>query len=125
MLYRGRSPQYAVAEQPRFPAGDLDSIKPEVSSFYSERGAKVVDESYDQDSTDLQKCLNHISDLTKTSGADEPTIIAAGARGAPACALSPRQYLLCPGMCPNLPWYPPGVALGQFTAGERCATGVY
>ncbi|CAK0784158.1 hypothetical protein CVIRNUC_007361 [Coccomyxa viridis] len=38
--------------------GDLDSIRPDVLKYYSSHGTQVIDESEDQDSTDLQKCIN-------------------------------------------------------------------
>lgn len=40
--------------------GDLDSIRPEVKAFYQGLGTKVVDESHDQDTTDLHKCISYI-----------------------------------------------------------------
>jgi thiamine pyrophosphokinase len=42
---------------PNLIKGDLDSVRPEVLHYYRVHGAKVV-EDRDQDSTDLQKCLN-------------------------------------------------------------------
>lgn len=41
----------------------------------------MIDESHDQDSTDLQKCLKHILERPKTASDDTPTIIAIGALG--------------------------------------------
>ena len=61
-------------------AGDLDSLRPEVADFYAERGTLVIDESRDQDSTDLQKCISHIRERPRPAGAAEPLILAAGAR---------------------------------------------
>lgn len=40
--------------------GDLDSIRPEVAAHYRDRGAQVLDLSHDQDSTDLQKCVDYV-----------------------------------------------------------------
>ncbi|KAL2653823.1 hypothetical protein R1flu_021951 [Riccia fluitans] len=40
--------------------GDLDSIRPTVRDFYKDLGAKVIDESHDQDTTDFQKCISYI-----------------------------------------------------------------
>ena len=54
--------------------GDLDSIRPEVAEFYARRGAEVVDESHDQDSTDLQKCLKSVTER----GLEHATVLAAG-----------------------------------------------
>ena len=64
----------------------MDSIRPEVRSFYLERGVKVVDESHDQDSTDLEKCLRHIEDRPTTNEAAQPTILAIGALPLPSSA---------------------------------------
>ena len=37
--------------------GDLDSIRPEIRQFYEGLGVHIIDNSDDQDTTDLQKCL--------------------------------------------------------------------
>lgn len=58
-----------------------------MASFYSERGAAVIDLSHDQDSTDLQKCIVHITERPKPDGAAEPMILAAGVRDAVPCTL--------------------------------------
>jgi len=42
--------------------GDLDSIRPEVKEYYSQMGVKIIDESHDQDTTDLHKCVIFIRD---------------------------------------------------------------
>ena len=42
-------------------AGDLDSIRDDVRSFYSNIGVPVTDLSHDQDSTDLMKCLEVVN----------------------------------------------------------------
>lgn len=44
--------------------GDLDSIRPEVKNFYAALGTKIIDESHDQDTTDLHKCISYIKDKT-------------------------------------------------------------
>ncbi|KAL6613871.1 hypothetical protein ACP70R_036141 [Stipagrostis hirtigluma subsp. patula] len=41
--------------------GDMDSIRPEVKEYYSNLGANIVDESHDQDTTDLHKCISYIT----------------------------------------------------------------
>ncbi|KAK3166421.1 hypothetical protein QOZ80_1AG0045610 [Eleusine coracana subsp. coracana] len=41
--------------------GDMDSIRPEVMEYYSNLGANIVDESHDQDTTDLHKCVSFIT----------------------------------------------------------------
>ncbi|KAH7296501.1 hypothetical protein KP509_26G025700 [Ceratopteris richardii] len=40
--------------------GDLDSLRPEVKAFYQGLGTCVLDASYDQDTTDLHKCVSHV-----------------------------------------------------------------
>ena len=52
----------------------LDSIHPEVLEFYRDCGAEVIDESHDQDSTDLQKCLKSVAERRLEHAA----VIAAG-----------------------------------------------
>ena len=41
---------------PSFIMGDLDSIRPEVRSYYSEKGT-VIEELEDQDHNDMEKCV--------------------------------------------------------------------
>ncbi|KAK8454400.1 hypothetical protein SEVIR_5G447100v4 [Setaria viridis] len=41
--------------------GDMDSIRPEVKEYYSNSGTNIVDESHDQDTTDLHKCVSFIT----------------------------------------------------------------
>ncbi|KGN44926.1 thiamine pyrophosphokinase 1 isoform X1 [Cucumis sativus] len=40
--------------------GDMDSIRTEVLEFYAMQGTKIFDESEDQDTTDLHKCVAYI-----------------------------------------------------------------
>ena len=42
--------------------GDLDSVRPEVLAYYRDAGARCVDLSADQDSTDLHKAVTHMVD---------------------------------------------------------------
>ncbi|XP_042483668.1 thiamine pyrophosphokinase 1-like [Macadamia integrifolia] len=44
--------------------GDMDSIRADVLEFYSNLGTKILDESQDQDTTDLHKCISFIQDIT-------------------------------------------------------------
>ncbi|KAM7527076.1 hypothetical protein LguiB_030486 [Lonicera macranthoides] len=44
--------------------GDMDSVRKEVLSFYANLGTKILDESHDQDTTDLHKCVAYIRDTT-------------------------------------------------------------
>ncbi|MCO5602814.1 hypothetical protein L7F22_056953 [Adiantum nelumboides] len=40
--------------------GDLDLIRAEVKAFYEGIGTVVIDESHDQDTTDLHKCISYV-----------------------------------------------------------------
>ncbi|CAJ2632032.1 unnamed protein product [Trifolium pratense] len=53
--------------------GDMDSIRTE--------GTKIIDESEDQDTTDLHKCVAYIRDLTPDTDKSELCILAVGALG--------------------------------------------
>ena len=46
-----------AAHIPECIVGDLDSVRPEVLRFYVDAGARAVDLSHDQDTTDLHKAL--------------------------------------------------------------------
>ncbi|KAJ4727662.1 Thiamine pyrophosphokinase [Melia azedarach] len=61
--------------------GDMDSIRTEVRDFYASLGTKVVDESHDQDTTDLHKCVAYICDLTPDQDKSNLCILVAGALG--------------------------------------------
>lgn len=63
-----REQQGATTCHPHVIIGDLDSIRPEVAAHYRDRGAQVLDLSHDQDSTDLQKCVNYVE--TRLGGED-------------------------------------------------------
>ncbi|XP_066307900.1 thiamine pyrophosphokinase 1-like [Miscanthus floridulus] len=39
----------------------MDSIRPEVKEYYSNLSTNIVDESHDQDTTDLHKCVSFIT----------------------------------------------------------------
>ncbi|OIT33851.1 thiamine pyrophosphokinase 2, partial [Nicotiana attenuata] len=43
--------------------GDMDSIRTDVFDFYRGPGTKIIDESNDQDTTDLHKCVAYIREL--------------------------------------------------------------
>ncbi|KAL6766471.1 TPK1 [Auxenochlorella protothecoides x Auxenochlorella symbiontica] len=57
--------------------GDLDSIRPEVAAYYHDAGVAITDLSHDQDSTDLQKCV----DYAAAHGCRPQHIVAFGAHG--------------------------------------------
>ncbi|KAK4741593.1 hypothetical protein SAY87_025181 [Trapa incisa] len=61
--------------------GDMDSIRSEVLDFYIKLGTKVVDESHDQDTTDLHKCVSYICDFTSDLDKSRLCILVAGALG--------------------------------------------
>ncbi|XP_004494369.1 thiamine pyrophosphokinase 1 isoform X1 [Cicer arietinum] len=61
--------------------GDMDSIRTEVLDFYAKLGTKVIDESHDQDTTDLNKCVVYIRDLIPNTDKSELCILVAGALG--------------------------------------------
>nr|XP_027126672.1 thiamine pyrophosphokinase 1-like [Coffea arabica] len=44
--------------------GDMDSVRTEVVDFYSNLGTAIIDASYDQDTTDLHKCVIYIHGLS-------------------------------------------------------------
>uniref|UniRef100_A0A453GG00 Thiamin pyrophosphokinase catalytic domain-containing protein n=2 Tax=Aegilops tauschii subsp. strangulata TaxID=200361 RepID=A0A453GG00_AEGTS len=41
--------------------GDMDSVRPEVKEYYSSLGTQIIDDSPDQDTTDLNKCISFIT----------------------------------------------------------------
>ncbi|XP_021637120.2 thiamine pyrophosphokinase 1 isoform X2 [Hevea brasiliensis] len=61
--------------------GDMDSIRMEVRDFYTSLGTKVVDESHDQDTTDLHKCISYIRDFTPDLDRSNLCVLVAGALG--------------------------------------------
>ncbi|KAJ9696485.1 hypothetical protein PVL29_008621 [Vitis rotundifolia] len=61
--------------------GDMDSVRTEVLEFYSNLGTKIVDESHDQDTTDLHKCIAFIRDFTPDLDKSNLCILVAGALG--------------------------------------------
>ncbi|XP_042439120.1 thiamine pyrophosphokinase 1-like isoform X2 [Zingiber officinale] len=61
--------------------GDMDSIRPEVKEFYVNMGVKVEDVSYDQDTTDLHKCVNYVCDSMDELAKSNFCILIAGALG--------------------------------------------
>ncbi|KAJ7008323.1 thiamine pyrophosphokinase 1-like isoform X2 [Populus alba x Populus x berolinensis] len=61
--------------------GDMDSIRTEVLDFYTNLGTKVVDESHDQDTTDLHKCVAYIRDFAPNLDKSNLCILVAAALG--------------------------------------------
>ncbi|KAM7277403.1 hypothetical protein ACFE04_019269 [Oxalis oulophora] len=61
--------------------GDMDSIRPEVLNFYTNLGTRILDDSHDQDTTDLHKCIAYIRDSTPTLEKSNLCILVTGALG--------------------------------------------
>ncbi|XP_011622316.1 thiamine pyrophosphokinase 1 isoform X2 [Amborella trichopoda] len=61
--------------------GDMDSIRREVREFYANLGTEILDESDDQDTTDLHKCVAFIKNCTPNLEKSNLRIIVAGALG--------------------------------------------
>ncbi|BBH10402.1 thiamin pyrophosphokinase1 [Prunus dulcis] len=61
--------------------GDMDSIRKEVLEFYANMGTKIIDESDDQDTTDLHKCVAYICDWAPDLDKSNLCILVAGALG--------------------------------------------
>ncbi|CAN6468917.1 unnamed protein product [Victoria cruziana] len=59
----------------------MDSIRPEVRKFYNDLGTEIVDESHDQDTTDLHKCVSYVRNCTPDSVKPSLSILVAGALG--------------------------------------------
>ncbi|KAB5590992.1 Thiamine pyrophosphokinase [Ceratobasidium theobromae] len=60
--------------------GDLDSIRPEVQSWYEDHGV-VAERDRDQDSTDLMKSLAWVDDIEKETGSKLDVVILGGLSG--------------------------------------------
>ncbi|KAL6968498.1 cAMP-dependent protein kinase subunit [Sarracenia purpurea var. burkii] len=61
--------------------GDMDSIRREVIDFYTNLGTEIIDESHDQDTTDLHKCVAFIRDCTPNIEKSNLCILVTGALG--------------------------------------------
>ncbi|XP_023515266.1 thiamine pyrophosphokinase 1 isoform X1 [Cucurbita pepo subsp. pepo] len=61
--------------------GDMDSIRTEVLEFYAKQGTKIFDESEDQDTTDLHKCVAYILQSMPNQEESNLCILVAGALG--------------------------------------------
>lgn len=61
--------------------GDMDSIRPDVLNFYKNLGTKIVDNSDDQDTTDLHKCITYVCDYMPNDDKSNLCILVAGALG--------------------------------------------
>ncbi|CAH1447500.1 unnamed protein product [Lactuca virosa] len=61
--------------------GDMDSIRPDVLNFYKNLGTMIVDNSDDQDTTDLHKCIAYVLDIVSDDDKSNLCILVAGALG--------------------------------------------
>lgn len=61
--------------------GDLDSIRPEVKEFYSQLGTEILDNSEDQDTTDLHKCVAYAIDSMQAVKKGHVKLLILGALG--------------------------------------------
>ncbi|XP_023771884.1 thiamine pyrophosphokinase 1 isoform X1 [Lactuca sativa] len=61
--------------------GDMDSIRPDVLNFYKNLGTMIVDNSDDQDTTDLHKCIAYVLDFVSDDDKSNLCILVAGALG--------------------------------------------
>ncbi|KAM7270974.1 hypothetical protein ACFE04_030188 [Oxalis oulophora] len=59
--------------------GDMDSIRPQVLNFYTSLGIKVLDDSTDQNTTDLHKCIAYIPASTPSLDKSNLCILVTGA----------------------------------------------
>jgi len=61
--------------------GDMDSVRPQVKEYYANLGTKIVDESHDQDTTDLHKCISFIAKNSTVADKSNLCILVLGALG--------------------------------------------
>ncbi|GBG63036.1 hypothetical protein CBR_g34735 [Chara braunii] len=59
--------------------GDFDSIRPEVKDYYAKLGTEIIDVSYDQDTTDLHKCISFV--VESTPMVEQRKLVVLGALG--------------------------------------------
>ncbi|KAG8085318.1 hypothetical protein GUJ93_ZPchr0010g8616 [Zizania palustris] len=81
-LLPGQDPDEVRARyKPDVIKGDMDSIRQEVKEYYSNLGTKIVDESHDQDTTDLHKCVAFVTENSPIPDKSNLCILALGALG--------------------------------------------
>ncbi|KAE8801281.1 thiamine pyrophosphokinase 1 [Hordeum vulgare] len=61
--------------------GDMDSVRPEVKEYYSSLGTQIIDDSHDQDTTDLNKCISFITKNPPGPDSSNLCILVLGALG--------------------------------------------
>ncbi|CAN6347128.1 unnamed protein product [Urochloa humidicola] len=81
-MLHGQDPDEVRASyKPDVIKGDMDSVRPEVKEYYSNLGTKIVDESHDQDTTDLHKCIDFIAKNSPVADKSNLCILVLGALG--------------------------------------------
>ncbi|XP_062231229.1 thiamine pyrophosphokinase 3-like [Phragmites australis] len=81
-LIPGQDPDEVRARyKPDVIKGDMDSVRPDVKEYYSNLGTKIVDESHDQDTTDLHKCIAFITENSPVADKSNLCILILGALG--------------------------------------------
>nr|ACG28522.1 thiamin pyrophosphokinase 1 [Zea mays] len=81
-LLPGQDPDEVRASyKPDVIKGDMDSVRPEVKEHYSNLGTRIVDESHDQDTTDLHKCIAFIAENYSATNKSNLSILVLGALG--------------------------------------------
>ena len=68
------------AHRPDLIAGDLDSLRSHVRAYYAARDVAIRDQSSEQDSDDLAKCLTHVREA-RPLGSPPPHVIVVGGLG--------------------------------------------
>ncbi|CCI41027.1 hypothetical protein ABG067_003047 [Albugo candida] len=65
---------------PKYIKGDLDSLRPAVRAFYEQRGSEII-QDLDQDSNDLDKCLNLLWDKQEEISSGMFSVVIFGGMG--------------------------------------------
>nr|CCA24794.1 thiamin pyrophosphokinase putative [Albugo laibachii Nc14] len=65
---------------PKYIKGDLDSLRPDVQSYYEQQGTEII-QDLDQDSNDLDKCLNLLYEKQQTKSAKRYAVFIFGGMG--------------------------------------------
>ncbi|CUA68549.1 hypothetical protein RSOLAG22IIIB_03588 [Rhizoctonia solani] len=79
-VYDAFDPEERLRYLPDYIRGDLDSIRPEVRSWYTEKDVSV-EQVEDQDSTDLMKCIAWVDEIEKTQNVKADVVILGGLSG--------------------------------------------